>query len=158
MSCNNVQILNFNHSIVEVGSDNKIIITDQVKCNSITIPQPVTNILQINSPGPQGSQGPQGPAGEIPSTASFATTGSNIFVGNQTVTGSLISTAGFIGFLYGTASWATNAVTASYALTNAGIVVGAVSASYASSSTYALTASYVPNILDTALAYAIALG
>ena len=54
MSCNNVQILNFNHNIVEIGSDNKLVITDNVKCNSITIPQPVTNILQINSPGPQG--------------------------------------------------------------------------------------------------------
>jgi hypothetical protein len=63
MSCNNVQILNFNHNIIEVGPDNKIIITDQVKCNSITIPQPVTNILQVNSPGPQGIQGPQGPDG-----------------------------------------------------------------------------------------------
>jgi hypothetical protein len=60
MSCNNVQILNFNHNIVEVGADNKIIITDQIKCNSVTIPQPITNILQINSPGPQGAQGPPG--------------------------------------------------------------------------------------------------
>jgi hypothetical protein len=60
MSCNNVQILNFNHNIVEVGSDNKLIITDNVKCNSITIPQPVTNILQINSPGPQGPTGTTG--------------------------------------------------------------------------------------------------
>jgi len=66
MSCNNVQILNFNHNIVEVGPDNKIVITDQVKCNSITIPQPVTNILQINSPGPQGTTGPQGPVGNVP--------------------------------------------------------------------------------------------
>ena len=66
MSCNNVQILNFNHNIVEVGKDNKLVITDQIKCNSITIPQPVTNILQINSPGPQGITGPQGPVGNVP--------------------------------------------------------------------------------------------
>jgi len=68
MSCKNVQILNFNHNIVEVGPDNKIIITDQVKCNSITIPQPVTCILQVNSPGPQGVTGPQGPIGNVPYT------------------------------------------------------------------------------------------
>lgn len=92
MSCNNVQILNFNHNIVEVGPDNKIVITDQIKCNSITIPQPVTNILQINSPGPQGPQG--APGGGI-DTSIFATTGSNNFIGNQnilgntTITGSL---------------------------------------------------------------------
>lgn len=65
MSCNNVQILNFNHNVVEVGSDNKLIITDNVRCNSITIPQPVTNILQINSPGPQGPAGTGGGGGSL---------------------------------------------------------------------------------------------
>jgi hypothetical protein len=63
---NNIQILNFNHNVVEVGSDNKLIITDNIKYNSVTIPQPVTNILQINSPGPQGSMPtPIGPDGAI---------------------------------------------------------------------------------------------
>jgi hypothetical protein len=92
MSCNNVQILNFNHNIVEIGSDNKLIITDNVKCNSITIPQPVTNILQINSPGPQGPQGPSGSGGGGGNidTGSFATTGSNTFIGNQIISGSII--------------------------------------------------------------------
>ena len=66
MSCNNLQILNYNHNVVEVGPDNKIVITDKVKCNSITIPQPVTNILQINSPGPQGQMpSPIGPDGAV---------------------------------------------------------------------------------------------
>jgi hypothetical protein len=82
MSCNNVQILNFNHNIVEVGSDNKLIITDNVRCNSITIPQPITNILQINSPGPQGPGG-------------FPYTGSAGITGSLVITGSLIiSTSG----------------------------------------------------------------
>jgi hypothetical protein len=82
MSCNNVQILNFNHNIVEVGPDNKIVITDQIKCNSITIPQPVTNILQINSPGPQG---PAGAAGASVNTGSFVTTSSfNAYTGSST--------------------------------------------------------------------------
>jgi hypothetical protein len=70
-------------------------------------------------------------------TGSFATTGSNRFIGNQTVTGSLTlsssaeveltvignqintgsitATQGFTGSLFGTASWANNASTASYA-------------------------------------------
>jgi hypothetical protein len=43
--------------VVALTNGNTLVITDNVKCNSITIPQPVTNILQINSPGPQGSAG-----------------------------------------------------------------------------------------------------
>ena len=66
MSGNNIQILNYNHNIVDIGSDNKVVITDQIKSNSITIPQPVTNILQVNSPGPQGPlPSPIGPDGAI---------------------------------------------------------------------------------------------
>ena len=42
--------------------------------------------------GPSGSQGIQGIPGVIPNTGSFATTGSNVFIGNQTVTGSLFTT------------------------------------------------------------------
>jgi hypothetical protein len=75
-------------------------------------------------------------------TGSFATTGSNVFRGNQVVTGSLTlsssaeieltvignqintgsitATQGFTGSLFGTASWANNAVTASHAL-NGGV-------------------------------------
>jgi len=71
-------------------------------------------------------------------TGSFATTGSNVFRGNQVVTGSLTlsssaeikltvignqintgsitATQGFTGSLFGTASWANNATTASYIL------------------------------------------
>ena len=89
MSCNNVQILNFNHNIVEVGPDNKIVITDQVKCNSITIPQPVTNILQINSPGPQGPVGAGGGGSTFPYTGDAVITGSLVVTGSLNITGSL---------------------------------------------------------------------
>jgi tetratricopeptide (TPR) repeat protein len=53
-------------------------------------------------------------------TSSLATTGSNTFTGNQVITGSLTVTQGITGSLFGTASWATNAITASYAL-NGGV-------------------------------------
>jgi len=89
MSCNNVQILNFNHNIVEVGPDNKIVITDQVKCNSITIPQPVTNILQVNSPGPQGPVGAGGGGSTFPYTGNAVITGSLVVTGSLNITGSL---------------------------------------------------------------------
>ena len=47
------------------------------------------------------------------STAQFATTGSNTFIGDQIISGSLTVTNGITGSLYGTASWAqysTNAI------------------------------------------------
>jgi hypothetical protein len=47
-------------------------------------------------------------------SASLATTGSNIFKGNQTISGSLTVTGSITGSLFGTASWALNALTASY--------------------------------------------
>jgi hypothetical protein len=125
MSCNNVQILNFNHNIVEVGSDNKLIITDNVKCNSITIPQPVTNILQINSPGPQG------PAGASADTGSFVTTSSfNAYTGS--------STSQFAG----TASYA---ITASYAMNGGGSGLSGGAENYIPlwSSSTTLTSSYL---------------
>jgi hypothetical protein len=139
MSCNNVQILNFNHNIVEVGSDNKLIITDNVRCNSITIPQPVTNILQINSPGPQGPVGPAG-SGSFADTGSFATTGSNNFIGNQNISGSVIITGSLT-------------VSGSSTFTNIGPAVFSgsvnvtqgITGSLFGTSSYALTASYVAN-------------
>ena len=51
------------------------------------------------------------------STAAFATTGSNIFIGNQTISGSLIVTNGITGSLQGTSSYSLNTISASYALT-----------------------------------------
>jgi len=85
-------------------------------------------------------------------TGSFATTGSNVFRGNQVVTGSLTlsssaeieltvignqintgsitATQGFTGSLFGTASWANNATTASY-------ILNAVSSSFASTASSA---------------------
>ena len=55
-------------------------------------------------------------------TGSFATTGSNIFIGNQTITGSVTATQGFTGSLFGTASKAdqlriSDASSAAYRLT-----------------------------------------
>jgi len=90
-------------------------------------------------------------------TSSFAITGSNRFNGNQvitgsvvisgsninlTVSGSIISSAGFTGSLQGTSSWSSNAVTASYITSSFFTGTNA-----ALSSSYAITASYSPNYL-----------
>jgi len=80
-------------------------------------------------------------------TGSLATTGSNTFVGNQIITGSVTASLGFYGNLNGTASYATNALSASFAISSS----QATSASYAYNSTsasYALSASWAPGGLS----------
>ena len=81
--------------------------------------------------------------------------------GNAIITGSLTATAGIIGSLQGTSSWASNAVTASY-VTASNIDGIVLSASYAQTASYvvtALTASYVTasNIVGTVLSSSYAL-
>jgi hypothetical protein len=63
--------------------------------------------------------------------------------GNAIITGSLTVTNGITGSLFGTASWASNAVTASF-ITASG-VFGPFGANSVISSSYALTASYALN-------------
>lgn len=87
-------------------------------------------------------------------TSSFATTGSNSFKANQTITGSLIVTGsatitgslnvtqGITGSLQGTASWASNALTASFtpnALTTASVSSNVITFTKGNGSTFALT-------------------
>jgi len=67
-------------------------------------------------------------------------TQNNIY-GNLAVTGSVTSTTGFTGSLFGTASWAQNAATSSYIL-NAISASYAATASIATSASFASTASY----------------
>jgi len=129
MSCHQVEILNYNHSIVALSEGNTLVITDNNKCTSITIPQPVTCILQVNSPGPQGPAGPsgsQGPAGSSADTGSLLTTASfNQYTSSNT------------SQFAGTSSYAT---TASYAL-NAGTTIN-TSSFVTTSSFNAFTSSY----------------
>jgi hypothetical protein len=78
----------------------------------------------------------------------FPYTGSAIITGSLIVTGSVNVTLGFTGSLQGTASWAINATTASYALNT-------VSASFATSASQAqnaTTASYVLNAISSSFA------
>ena len=82
-------------------------------------------------------------------TGSFATTGSNIFIGDQIVTGSvnisgsLDVIAGITGSLLGTASFATNALTASFAISASHEIIKEVSSSHAD------TASFAGNLFGT---------
>ena len=69
--------------------------------------------------------------------ASFPYTGDAVITGSLVVTGSTISTQGFTGSLFGTASWAENTLSASYAQTASYLLGDITSASYASTSSYA---------------------
>ena len=61
--------------------------------NTITIQQDGTRVIQVTTPGPQG---PAGPAGGGINTSTFATTGSNTFVGDQIISGNLIPAGPYV--------------------------------------------------------------
>jgi len=94
---------------------------------------------------------PTGSTGQSIDTASFVTTGSNRFFGDEVITGSVyvsgslyvtgsVTAQSFTGSLLGTSSYASQALSASYAVSSS----ASVSASWAFSSSYAYTASYAP--------------
>lgn len=113
-------------SVSITAASNTITVVDTANNVNVSTSQPITSVVTVAIPGPQGA------AGTIPNTGSFATTGSNSFIGNQVITGSLTvsgsstftnigpavfsgsvgSTQGFTGSLQGTASIA---LTASFA-------------------------------------------
>jgi hypothetical protein len=62
--------------------------------NSVNVTHPVTNTVHVIEKGPKGDKGEKGQDAVTVDTGSFAITGSNIFIGNQTITGSLRVTNG----------------------------------------------------------------
>ena len=62
--------------------------------NSVNVTHPVTNTVHVIEKGPKGDKGEKGQDAVTVDTGSFAITGSNIFIGNQTITGSLKVTNG----------------------------------------------------------------
>ena len=102
-----------------------IVQTDET---SVNVSQPITNVVQITTIGPQGSAGPQGPQG--PSGSTFPYTGSASITGSLTVTGSVRATS-FTGSLAGTSSYAVQSLSSSYATT----------ANFAENSNFAVSAN-----------------
>jgi hypothetical protein len=74
----------------------------------------VGTAVTISIDGGGGSSGPESDPIFVAKSASLATTGSNTFIGNQTITGWVSASAGFTGSLFGTASRAISALTASF--------------------------------------------
>lgn len=99
---------------VNLSQNNNILVITDSDQNQVIVTQPVTNVIEVNVPGPQG------PVGPMPDTSSLVGTGSfNAFTASMYAftssynTGSF--TGSFTGSLLGTASWAIQAITASYA-------------------------------------------
>jgi len=124
------------NTIVVQNANQTITIVDNENANIVNVTQPLVNVIEVASPGPQGPAGPAGPQGpSVPftnignniyaTTSSLQVTGSFLVSGSSTFTnigpaifsGSVNSQGGFTGSLQGTASFAT---TASFALAVAG--------------------------------------
>ena len=65
----------------QINLNEVIVVTSD---NQINVTQPVTNVVEVVTLGPMG---PGGGGGSNVNTGSFATTGSNIFYGNQIISG-----------------------------------------------------------------------
>src|ERR1035437_9120922 len=126
-----INIFPDNNQVILNDVNQHIDIIDLNTGRNVNITQPLTNVIQVVSAGPQGqtggsgsiglsgSQGPPGPSGSIPTSGSFSITGSfyatNI---SGSFTGSLLGTASYSlsGSNADTASFVKNSQTASYVL------------------------------------------
>lgn len=87
-------------------------------------------------------------------SSSFASTGSNNFNNSQFISGALVVSQGITGSLFGTSSWASNVISASYVLSSS-YAQNTLSSSYAqsallaTSATTAATASFVNTLNQT---------
>ena len=98
----------------------------------------------VNTPGPQGPQGSTGPTGSQGPSVPFTNLGNNIYATTSSIqiTGSLNVSGSITSSLFGTSSWATNALTASSLL---GSVISASFASTASFYSGPTTTTFVGN-------------
>jgi hypothetical protein len=155
-----IQINNTINSVNVESTFNTVDVNNDIS-NVLVIPQQVTNVIEIATPGPQGPPGPIS-TGSLINTGSFVTTSSfNSFTSSYNTgsfTGSFIGT--HTGSLFGTASYA---LTASFAL-NAGSTVdtgsfvttssfnsytGSSTSQFAGTASFASTASYVTGSIFT---------
>jgi hypothetical protein len=137
--------ITLNTNTVDINTtNNQIVVTDPTNPTTVNVVQPVTTVVEVITAGPQGPQGVPGP---IPDTGSFVTTSSfNAFTSSYN-TGSFTGSfnGSFTGNLIGTSSWASNAISSSYALSSS-FASNSLSSSFATSSSLAAnatTASFV---------------
>lgn len=90
---NSINVNKTDNTVTLQDQNRRIIVTDNNCETTVDVTQPITEVVTVNTlGGPRGAVGPVGPVGpEGPpvDTSALATTASNIFVGNQTITGSV---------------------------------------------------------------------
>lgn len=96
-----------NNQVILQDVNRTITVIDNNCCTDVTVTQPVTTVVQVNTPGPRGLTGPSAPFTEI--SPGIWSTPDNI-----QITGSLEVVNGITGSLLGTASYSE---TASYSTT-----------------------------------------
>jgi len=141
-------VVNTDENIVTVLSDGT---TKIVKVTAVD----QNRIIKVQTPGPKGEKGTDGAAFTGTLTGSLSVSGTILLDGNFSGSGQIIAQS-FTGSLFGTASWASRAVTSSYVsgsvFTSANPALSAsyslsssysISGSHSITSSYALTASYV---------------
>lgn len=153
---NYVNVNQTSNTVQLQNTDRQVVITGTPEQRDVTIVQPEVSVVTVSTVGPQGPRGERGQDGAGIETGSLATTGSNTFIGNQIISGTLNVTGGVTGSLFGSSSWSNYSITASYITLaqTASYVLNAVSASYstnAGTASSALTASYVNPLNQTVI-------
>lgn len=124
VSADNTSALSFDQAVYDLELTSGSVVTRVLQGN-VKLSKEVTN----NTGNP--------PSFPTSSGGTYATTGSNTFVGNQIISGSVIATAGFTGSFSG--SFAGSFTSASFASTASywsGSTLNAVSASFASTASF----------------------
>lgn len=67
------------NSVSSIDTPNNVVVTTQ-EGNTINVPQTTTNVVTVNSIGPQGSQGPQGEQGPIGSGSDQGISPTNVYL------------------------------------------------------------------------------
>lgn len=128
-------------SVTISGTTNTVTVVDTPNNVNVSTTQPITRIVTVAIPGPQGATGAPG---EIPNTGSFATTASlNSFTSSYN-TGSF--SGSFTGTLGGTASFATSASHAQGYVLNSStssFITNSQTGSYASTGSVTFTGNQI---------------
>lgn len=148
--------VNTNTNTVTVqDASQTITIVDNGKSNTINIPQPLINVIEVATPGPAGPAGANGANGDSINTSSLVTTSSfNAFTSSVNVftasynTGSF--SGSFIGNLTGTASWAQYVVNGGNIDTSAFVTTSSFNAFTGSYNTGSFSGSFTGSLKGTA--------
>jgi hypothetical protein len=101
----NVKVVSNQNSVELTKSENKVVVTDKKQDTTVNVVQKETNVVSVISKGPKGDRGERGEQASL--------SGSVYITGSLEVSSS-VTAQSFTGSLFGTASWAESALTASY--------------------------------------------